>query len=89
MNNWNHQLNVAHALTAYSLACYFDATTITYNTFIPNSLVLAAMTFVVLYRAKDFLTEQAIHFRLECSVVDRFWGLYLTIGFFHDVLVRC
>ncbi|MNR31604.1 hypothetical protein D3C85_1491250 [compost metagenome] len=53
-----------------------------------QALVLAAQALVVLDRAKDLGAEQAIAFRLERPVVDRFRLLHFTVRPRTDLLGR-
>jgi hypothetical protein len=69
---WDHQINVANALTTHFLFCYFYTTTVTYNAFIADTLVLSTSTFKILYRAKNALTKESITLWLVRTVVDRF-----------------
>jgi hypothetical protein len=63
---------VTHALTTYFFLCYFYTTTVTNDSFVTDTLVFTAMTFVILYRTEDFFAEKTIAFWLVCAVVDGF-----------------
>src|SRR6267378_2992386 len=65
------ELDVTHALATDAAQGYFDAAAIADHTAITDALVLAAVAFPVLDRAKAPLAEQAILLRLERAVVDR------------------
>ena len=75
-----------HPLAADLLAGYFNTTSITNDTTIPDALVLAAVTFPVLNRPENPLAEQAVLFRFIGSVVDGFGLEHLAIGLIQDHL---
>ena len=78
MGNRARQFDVRHALTANFRLGYFNATLFADYAAVFEALVLATQALVVLDRAKDLGTEQAITFRLERPVVDGFRLLNLT-----------
>jgi hypothetical protein len=84
--NGYNKTNVAHALATNLLLGYLDTTTVTYNTLITDTLVLATVTFVILYWAKNALTEKTISFRLVGTVVNGLGLKHLTIAAFQDIV---
>ena len=78
MRNRRGQINVAHALTADFCQRDFNATFLTDDPFIFHALIFTAQTFIILDRAEDTRTEQAVFFRLKCPVVNRFRLFHLT-----------
>ena len=73
------ELDVAHALTAHLGTGHLDATALTDDAAVADTLVLAAATLPVTGGAKDLLAEQAVLLWLERAVVDRFWLLHLAV----------
>ena len=69
------ELDVAHALAAHLGLRHFDAALLADDAAMLQALVLAAKALVVLHRPEDLGAEQAVAFRLERAVVDRF-GLF-------------
>ena len=59
-----------HAFPAYLGTGYFDATFIADDSLIPYSLILTAVTFEVIGWTKNSLTEKAITFWLQGTVID-------------------
>src|SRR3546814_2786176 len=55
-----------------ALPIYFHAALLADHTAVLETLVLAAQALVILDRPEDLRAEQAITFRLERAVVDRF-----------------
>ena len=72
MSHRHNQLDVSHTLTTYFLFCHFHTTTVADNAFVTDTLVLAAMTFVVLDRTENALAEQTVTLRLIRTIVDGF-----------------
>jgi hypothetical protein len=70
---WRDELNVAHALPSYYRSSYLDSALVTDNTFISDTLVLSAVTFVVALRAEDLFVEKSVLFRTLGAVVDGLW----------------
>jgi len=75
---------VAHALTTDLLLGHLDATTVTDDTLITDPLVLTTVTLVILYGAKNALTEKAITLRLVGAIVDGLGLQYLTVAALQD-----
>jgi len=73
------KLDVTHALAAHLGAGHLNATTLTDDAAVTDTLVLAAAAFPVAGRAKDLLAEQAILLGLERAVVDRLGLLHFTV----------
>ena len=69
------KLDVTHALATYFSESYFDATLLTDNTAMLQTLVLPTQTLVVLNRTKDLRAEQTIALGLKRPIVDRL-GLF-------------
>ena len=86
MCNRNNQFNVSSALTTHLLFCYLNTTTITYDTFITDTLVLTAGTLIILCWTKDTLAEQTITFWFIGTVIDRLWLGYFTKRVFKNLL---
>ncbi len=74
----NGQGDVAHTFTTDFLFRDFNTATVTHDAFVANTLVFAAMTFPILDRTEDALTEESIALRLIGTVVDRFRLQHLT-----------
>ena len=72
MRYGDNELYVPHAFTTHFLLGDLNTAPVADNTFVAYTLVLSAMAFVVLYRTKNALTEQAVAFGLVCTVVDGF-----------------
>ena len=70
MSHGNNQLDMAGTLTTNLLFCHLHTATVADDTFITDTLVLAAGTLIVLGGTKDALTEQTIALRLVSTVVD-------------------
>ena len=73
------QVDMTHALTAHLGLGNLDATFFTDYAAVLETLVLAAKTFIVFYRAENLGAEQAVTFRLEGTVVDGFRFFDFTI----------
>ena len=72
MRDRGGQFDMAHPLAAHLLKGDFHAALFADNAAIFHALVFAAQAFVILDRAKDTRTEQAITFGLKRAVVDGF-----------------
>ena len=83
------QFNVTHALTTDLGQRDFNATLFTDHTAVLEALVLAAQALVVLHRAKDLGTEQAVTLRLKGTVVDGFRLFNFAVGPGPDHLRGC
>ena len=79
-----NEFDMAHAFTANFLLCYFHTATVAHDTFVTDTLVFSAGTFVILYRSEDPFAEQTITFRFVRTVVDCFRLQYFTIASFQD-----
>ena len=66
------QFDMSHALAAHAGFGDFHATFFADNTAVLEALIFAAEAFVIFDRPEDFGAEQAVAFRLEGAVVDRF-----------------
>ena len=71
---------MAHTLTTYFLLSHFHTATVADDAFISDSLLFTTMTFPILHRTEDSLTEQTTHFRLIRSIIYGLWLGYFTIG---------
>ena len=72
MGDRGGQFDMTHTLTTHAGFGDFHAAFFADDTAVLEALVLAAEAFVVLDRPEDFGAEQAVAFRLEGAVVDRF-----------------
>ena len=72
------ELDVAHALAAHLGQRHFRAALLADDAAVLHALVLAAQALVVLDRTEDRRAEQAVTFRLERAVVDRFGLLHFA-----------
>ncbi|KKZ11335.1 MAG: hypothetical protein TH68_08930 [Candidatus Synechococcus spongiarum 142] len=63
---------------------HLNTTTLTNDSPMAHPLVLATMAFPIFCGTKDFLAKEAIHFRLQCTIVNGFrfgdFTNYMTIG---------
>ncbi len=82
------QFNVPHAVATNLSQRHFDATLLADHATMLEALVLAAQALVILDRAKNLGTKQAITLRLEGAVVDGFRLLYFAVGPGTDLLGR-
>ena len=79
MGDRRSQLDMAHALAPNLALDHLDAAFLADDAAILHPLVLAAQAFVVLDRAEDAGTEQAVALGLERPIVDRFRLLDLAV----------
>jgi hypothetical protein len=79
MRHRHNQFDVAHTLSPDFFLGYLYTAAVADDTFVPDSLVLSAMTLPVLDRTKNSFTEETIHLRFVCPVVDGFWLGYLPV----------
>ncbi len=89
MRDRRRQVNMAHAVTAHLAEGHFHTTFFAGNAAIFHALVFAAKTFIVLDRAKNTRTEQAILFRLESPVVNGFRFFDLAVRPRPDLFRTC
>ena len=75
----HNELDVTRTFTTHFLFSYFYTTTVADNTFITDTFVFTAMTFVVTTRTENALAEQTIAFRFVCTIVDSFRFQNLTV----------
>ncbi len=80
---------MSHPLPADFLLGNLYSTAIAHNTAIPNSLVLAAIAFVVLSRTKYLLAEKSVSLWLVGSIVDSLGFEDFSMGSIDDILRRC
>ena len=78
MRDGTRQVDMSHALAAHLRLGYFNATLLTNDPAVLQSLVFPAETFVILDRTEDFGTEEAIALRFKGTVVDGLRLLHLT-----------
>src|SRR5262249_9474396 len=76
----DRELDMPHSLPAHPRKRYLDAAAVTDHALVFDSLVFAARTFPISGRTKYPFAEQPPFFRLECTVVDRFWILDLALA---------
>ena len=86
VGHWSGQFDVAHTLTAHLGLGHLNATALTNDAFVADTLVLAAGTFPVAGWSEDALTEQAVAFRLQGAVVNGFRLFDLALGPTADVV---
>ena len=79
VRNGRGELDVAHAFATNLGTRNFDTTALTNDALKAHALVLAAVALPVLGRTENLLTEQAVFFRLQRSVVDRLGLFDLTV----------
>jgi len=84
MRNRCGQLDVAEALAANFGFGDFDTAAVANDALITDLLVLAAVAFPVLGRAKDLFAEQAVAFRFERTVINGFRLFNFAAGPFED-----
>ncbi len=83
------QLDMPHAVAADFGQRDFNSALFADDAFVLHPLVLAAKAFIILHGAKDAGAEQAVFFRLEGAVVDRFGLLDLAVRPAQDLLRAC
>ena len=74
------KLNMAHTLTSYLIAGYFNAATFTDLALVTDSLILTAGALPVLLGSENLFAEKTASFRLLCAVVDCFGAFYNAIA---------
>ena len=79
MSNRDNKFNMSRTLTTNLLFSYLYTASVTYNTFITNTLILAAGTFIITGRTENALTEKAIPLRFVRAVVNGLDFFYFTI----------
>ncbi len=89
VRNRRSQFDVRHTLATYLGQGHFNATFFADHTAMLQAFVLAAQAFIVLGWTEDLGAEQTVALRFECSVVNGFRFLDLTIGPRTDFLRRC
>src|SRR5690606_41142295 len=72
MRNRSRKFDMAHALAAHARERDLDPALLADDALVLHALVLAAQALVVLDRTEDARAEQAVTFRLERAVIDRF-----------------
>ena len=72
MGNGHYQFDVSAALTTYLLLSNLNTASVADDTLVTDTLVLDAMTFVVLDRTENALAEQTVTLRLIRTIVDGF-----------------
>ena len=82
------QINVTEPFTTHLARDNLDTALLTDNAAMLHALVLAAVTLVILGRAKDLGTEKAVALGFEGPVVYRFRFLNLTERAFTDLFRR-
>ena len=89
MSHRHNQLNMPASLTAYFFLGYFYTTTIADDTFVTNTLVFSASTFVIFCRTKNLFTKETVSLGFIRTIIDGFRLGDLTIRIFLDLLGRC
>ena len=80
---------MTHALSADGCLGDFHAASVADHALIADLLILTTMTLPVLLGSKNLLTEQAVSFRLQGSVVDGFGLCHFAVRPLADLLRRC
>src|SRR5581483_49120 len=80
MRDRRGQFDMAHALAPHAAERDLDRALLADDALVLHALVLAAQALVVLDRAEDARTEQAVAFRLERAVVDGLRLFDLAVG---------
>src|SRR6266446_3451687 len=80
MRDRRGELDMTHAVAADLGERYLDATLLADDAAILHALVLATQALVILDRAKDAGTKQAVTLGLESPIVDRLRFLDLAVG---------
>ena len=78
MRNRSGKLDITKPFPADALLCNFNATTVTDYTLVFNTLVLTTVTFPILLRSEDRLTEKPFGFRSKGTVINCFCLLDLA-----------
>ena len=78
MGDGSGKADVAHALTTNLGTGDFDATTLTGDALVTDTLVLTASALPVAGRAEDLLAEQAVTLWLQGAVVNGFRLLHFA-----------
>ena len=68
----HNQLDMSHTFTAHFLFSNFHTTTVADDTFITDTLVFTAMTFIILDRTKNALAEQTVTFGFVRTIINGF-----------------
>ena len=66
----NDETDVSHTFAANFLLCHFNGAAVADDALVADTLVLAAMAFVVLDRTENALAEQTVALGLVRAVVD-------------------
>ena len=88
VSNRYDEFDVTSTLTAHLLLCHLNTASVADDSLVADTLVLAAGALIVLGRTKDALAEQAVTFRLICTIINGFRLSHLTIRIFQDLLWR-
>jgi len=57
MGHRYNQIDMTYPVSSYFFLRYFNTTTVTNNSFVTDSFIFTAGTFIILYRTKDSFTE--------------------------------
>ena len=88
MSNGYYQLDMTDTIATDLFLGNLDTTAITDDALVTDTLVFAAMAFVILYGPKDSFTKQTSHFGLVGSVIDGFRFDDLSLAALKDGLRR-
>ena len=73
MRNGRGKIDVTKTLATNLGLNHFDAALFAHHAAMTETLVLAADTFVILYRTENLGAEKSISFRLQRTIVNRLW----------------
>ena len=77
------------AFTANLLLGHLYTASVTDNALVADTLIFAAMAFIILGGTEDTLTEETVALRLIGAIVNGLGLEYLAKGIFLDLLRRC
>jgi hypothetical protein len=88
VHHWYYQLYVPHTLTAYFFLRHLHTATVTNDAFVADTLVLATVAFIIFYRTKNTLAEQAIPLRFVGAIVDGFRFQHFPVAPLQNIVWR-
>ncbi len=84
----DNKLDMSGALTAHFLLSDLHTAPVADDTFIADTLILAAGALIVFRRTEDTLTEESVALRLVCTVIDCLRFCHLAKGTLEYLLRR-
>ena len=78
MSNRCAELYVAHTLSTYDRTGDFYAALVAHDAFIANPFILATVTFIIFFWAKDFLVKKPVLLASLSAIIDCFWLGYFA-----------